>query len=166
MTLQKTVVNMKIFIMRHGEAEFNAKTDAQRFLSLFGREQARRMAYWLNKKSINFDQVLVSPYLRAQQTLEVLREILVLPKNQKMMSELTPGGDPEWISHYLKTLAKKGYSSVLLISHLPLVDYLVSEFCPKQSPPVFHTAAMTHLDLDIDKNETSLNWHITPAQAK
>lgn len=157
---------MKIFIMRHGDAEFNAKTDKQRFLSLFGREEARQVAYWLNKKSVKFDQILVSPYLRARQTLEVLHEVLVLPKNQKMMSELSPEGNPEWVSYYLKILAKKGYSSVLLISHLPLVGYLVSKLCPKQSPPMFHTAAITYLDLDIKKNETALNWHITPEQAK
>lgn len=63
---------MKIYIMRHGEAQQFAPSDAQRALTDRGRHESEAVARaCANQRGVKgFDLVLVSPYLRAQQTWE------------------------------------------------------------------------------------------------
>lgn len=53
------------------------------------------------------------------------------------MPELTPCGDVGMVSAYLQALATK-VATALVVSHLPLVGYLVSELCPGNAPDVHH----------------------------
>ncbi len=60
---------MKIFILRHGEAEHFANTDAERQLTPRGRTESEAVARACKEQGFaQFDKVLVSPYIRAQQT--------------------------------------------------------------------------------------------------
>ncbi len=65
---------MNIWIMRHGEAGFNASSDAARCLTDNGIKNTISQGKWLGEhlanQQIQLDKILVSPYLRAQQTLE------------------------------------------------------------------------------------------------
>ena len=128
---------MQVFIMRHGDAALEAASDAVRPLTLCGCDESRQMASWLNSKMPEIDKVLVSPYLRAGQTLATVREALKLPEGQEVLPELTPGGDPGMVACHLQALAIQGVHAVLVISHLPLVGYLVSELCPHEAPALF-----------------------------
>lgn len=109
---------MQVFIMRHGDAALDAASDAQRPLTLCGQDESRQIASWLSEQSVDIDQILVSPYLRARQTLEVVREVMALPAEPEVMPELTPGGDAAFICSYLQALAKEDCAAVLVISHL------------------------------------------------
>lgn len=42
------------------------------------------------------------------------------------------------VSAYLQALANEGVATALVVSHLPLVGYLVSELCPGNAPDVHH----------------------------
>lgn len=57
-----------------------------------------------------------------------------LPKDVDVMPELTPCGDVGMVSAYLQALANEGVKTALVVSHLPLVGYLVSELCPGKRP--------------------------------
>lgn len=60
---------MKIYIMRHGQAGMNAKTDEQRPLTEQGIEESIHMARWLAPQlGDKLDRVIHSNYLRAKQT--------------------------------------------------------------------------------------------------
>ncbi len=60
---------MKIYIMRHGQAGMNAKTDEQRPLTEQGIEESIHMASWLAPQLDGvLDLVVHSNYLRARQT--------------------------------------------------------------------------------------------------
>lgn len=87
---------MQVLIMRHGEAALDAASDSVRPLTVCGRDESRQMAAWLNTKSVDIERVLVSPYLRAEQTLETVREALTLPEGEEVLPELTPGATPGW----------------------------------------------------------------------
>lgn len=87
---------MQVFIMRHGEAVLDAASDAVRPLTLCGRDESRLMAAWLNTKSVDIERVLVSPYLRAKQTLAMVREAMTLPE-EEVLPELTPSGNTKQI---------------------------------------------------------------------
>ncbi len=106
------------------------------------------MATWLKGQKWILS-VLVSPYLRAEQTLDIVGECMNLPKHVDVMPELTPCGDVGMVSAYLQALANEGVATALVVSHLPLVGYLVSELCPGKRPDVHHPAiACVTLDAD------------------
>ncbi len=155
---------MQVLIMRHGDAALEAASDAERPLTVRGRDESRLMASWLSSKFIDTDRVLVSPYLRARQTLDVMRDELVLPDGEETLPELTPGGDVAMICCYLQTLANEGLDTVLVISHLPLVGYLVADLCPTEQAPMFATSAVACVDLDVGNDKGYLNWQVSPAQ--
>lgn len=92
------------------------------------------MATWLKGQKVDIERVLVSPYLRAEQTLDIVGECMNLPKHVDVMPELTPCGDVGMVSAYLQALANEGVATALVVSHLPLVGYLVSELCPGETP--------------------------------
>ncbi|QIQ20962.1 phosphohistidine phosphatase SixA [Zophobihabitans entericus] len=140
---------MYVYIMRHGEAGYSASSDSARTLTLFGKQQSQQMGLWLKDKLVHFDYALVSPYIRAQQTLAEVCTVLPVPKTETSAS-LTPGGSSYHVMERLQELAKKGYKSVFIVSHLPLVGYLVSDLCPSVYPPMFSTAAIACVSLSSD----------------
>ncbi|MEQ9888206.1 phosphohistidine phosphatase SixA [Pectobacterium zantedeschiae] len=155
---------MQVLIMRHGDAVLDAASDAIRPLSDGGREESLQMACWLNEQNIDIERVLVSPYLRAQQTLDVVKKSLPLPEEADCLNELTPGGDAQLVSYYLQTLAREGVSAVLVVSHLPLVGYLVAELCQNETAPMFATSAIACVKVDIESGNGILHWQVSPAQ--
>ncbi|WP_426576865.1 phosphohistidine phosphatase SixA [Xenorhabdus stockiae] len=155
---------MFVFIMRHGDAAFNSISDATRELTPRGCQESQKMALWLEQQKPEIDCVLVSPYIRAGQTLQVVRESLVLPDSEEMLEELTPSGDAELVASYLQVLAEQGKKAILVVSHLPLVGYLVSELCPEQTPPMFSTSSIACVELDKQTQKGRLLWQTSPAQ--
>jgi len=155
---------MQVLIMRHGDAQLEAASDAQRPLTVRGSDESRLMACWLSTRILDTDRVLVSPYLRAQQTLDVLRQELVLPEEEERLPELTPGGDVDLVCCYLQTLANEGLGSVMIVSHLPLVGYLVADLCAQEQAPMFATSAVACVDLDADSGKGTLIWQVGPSQ--
>ncbi len=69
------------------------------------------------------------------------------------------------VSAYLQALTNEGVASVLVISHLPLVGYLVAELCPGETPPMFTTSAIASVTLDESGNGT-FNWQMSPCNLK
>lgn len=154
---------MQVFIMRHGEAALDAASDSVRPLTHCGCNDTRQMASWFQSQSLKIEHVLVSPYLRAVQTLAIVRQEMTLPEEEEVLAELTPEGDPASVACYLNALAGKEIKAVLLISHLPLVGYLVSELCPQEAPPMFATSAIASVNcFNGTRGENRLDWLITP----
>ena len=112
---------MKLWVLRHGQAEANAPSDAQRQLTEIGREEARRMAGRLLNEPI--DVILASPYVRAQQTAELVREALGLRRAIVTVDWATPDDDALAALDYL---AERSEMNILLVSHQPLVGQLLS----------------------------------------
>ncbi|MBS0852392.1 phosphohistidine phosphatase SixA [Enterobacter sp. JGM127] len=156
---------MQVFIMRHGDAALEAASDSVRPLTPCGCDESRQMATWLKGQKVDIKRVLVSPYLRAEQTLDVVGECMNLPKEVDVLPELTPGGDVGLVSAYLQALCNEGVASALIISHLPLVGYLVSELCPGETPPMFSTSGIANVTLD-ESGKGVFNWQIGPCNLK
>lgn len=149
---------MKIVVMRHGDAVSGADNDASRVLTELGLSQSRTMASWLAPQWSKFDKVLVSPYLRAQQTWQGIAELFAV-KQVETCEDLVPGGDAERVVDYLLALESE-CDSVLLVSHLPLVGHLVAELCPGVMPPMFVTSAMVAIELKAGQGR--LLWQQAP----
>lgn len=155
---------MKIFIMRHGEAQHYAASDAERALTERGRSESVAVARaGVNQKEVtSFDKVLVSPYLRAQQTWQ---EIATYFSSQdvEICDDITPYGQSEMVFEYVSARAEaEKWQSVLLVSHLPLVGYLVSEFVPDMVPPMFPTSGLVCIDYQPQSRKGEVLWNIHP----
>ena len=155
---------MQVYIMRHGDAALEADNDAARPLTHCGCDESRQMAHWLDNQVVDIERVLVSPYLRAEQTLKVVREGMILPQESDVLPELTPSGDAGRVARYIEALAHEGVSSVLVLSHLPLVGYLVSELCPQEAPPMFATSGIALVDYDEQTATGQLKWQVSPSR--
>ncbi|MDG6894243.1 phosphohistidine phosphatase SixA [Volucribacter amazonae] len=138
---------MKILVMRHGEAEVMAKSDQLRPLTLFGQQQSGEQGEKLFKAGIYPQYVLVSPYLRAQQTFVQVNRKFVDGLKQETWQELTPYGDANLVRDYVALLNQQGVDCLLIISHLPLVGSIVNEFCANQFVS-FYPATIAELDWD------------------
>ncbi|MFQ2359878.1 phosphohistidine phosphatase SixA [Aeromonas dhakensis] len=137
---------MKIYIMRHGQAGMNAKTDEQRPLTEQGIEESIHMARWLAPQlGDKLDRVIHSNYLRAKQTWQSICSELPKAGAVEESGDITPYGDPAFVASYLTTLAAK-HDSILIVSHLPLVGYLVQSLCPAAGAPMFATSGLACIE--------------------
>lgn len=154
---------MKLMIMRHGEAEHYAASDAERALTQNGRATSLAVARACNEQGIiDIDKVLVSPYLRAQQTWQ---EISGCFKAQAVETseDITPYGESEQLFEYLSArIELENIESLLLVSHLPLVGYLTAEFVKDIAPPMFPTSGMICIDYDPISRSGEILWNAYP----
>ncbi|MGE8478360.1 MAG: phosphohistidine phosphatase SixA [Pseudomonas shirazensis] len=136
---------MKLWILRHGEAEPRANSDAERRLTSHGREQVLCSAARLLGQPLQ--AILVSPYVRAQQTAALVQETLDFPQPLRTVAWLTPESS---VREAITELEKLGFEHVLLVSHQPLVGALVGmlEHGHLQQPAAMSTASLAELDGD------------------
>lgn len=111
---------MKVWVLRHGEAEPHAPRDEQRNLTAHGREQVLGSAAHLLGQPL--DAILASPYVRAQQTAALVHAALAFAEPVITVPWLTPEADLQQAVDKLDAL---GARNVLLVSHQPLVGALV-----------------------------------------
>ena len=111
---------MKVWVLRHGEAEAHARSDDQRQLTDHGRKQVLKSAGHLLGQPLQL--ILASPYVRAQQTAALVHQALGFDKQVVTVPWLTPESDPDRVIAELDAL---GVEEVLLVSHQPLVGQLV-----------------------------------------
>lgn len=157
---------MNIWIMRHGEAGFNAPNDTARSLTDNGIKnvisQGKWLGEYLNNKQIKLDKILVSPYLRAKQTLENLitgMQAVNFSQNFANLTEeweeITPDGNPYVVEDYLHFLREEGAKNILLISHLPLVFDLSQRLTSNQSNVQFPTSTIAEIHWVGNKGEVT-----------
>lgn len=119
---------MELFLLRHGSAHPDASRDSERTLNATGREEVQCNLLAHQHLLQNITHILVSPYVRAQQTCEVAQQFLpVQAASQKETVDfLTPCGNPQNLLDFLNA---RRYPSVLCVTHQPLVGTLVDDIC-------------------------------------
>jgi phosphohistidine phosphatase len=111
---------MKLWVLRHGEAvPYGSYPDSERELTDHGRKEALSSAAHLIGQPLT--AIYASPYLRAQQTAQIVREALGFEPEIRTVEWLTPEVDPDKVTDQLVSV-----SNVLLVSHNPLVGNLLS----------------------------------------
>ncbi|RUO21951.1 phosphohistidine phosphatase SixA [Aliidiomarina haloalkalitolerans] len=145
---------MKLYVMRHGEAcsptlcAGVVQPDQERELTAHGHEEAKTAGEWLASQVEKIDLVIVSPYVRAQQTWHEVAQH-VAAEVIETSSEITPEGDAElFASSLLARLQIEPAEHVLLVSHMPFVCYLTAYLDRTVQPPLFPTAGIAQLDLE------------------
>lgn len=110
---------MKLCIVRHGSASFTSP-DPARQLTADGRHQAKIAGQWLVGQFPKKPRLIASPYIRAQQTANIIAKECGL--SVETWQDLTPDADAKCLIDQLSTVS----DDLILVSHLPLVGHLAS----------------------------------------
>ncbi|WP_342245770.1 phosphohistidine phosphatase SixA [Pseudomonas sp. OTU5201] len=137
---------MRLWLLRHGEAEPRARTDAERELTRHGRKDVLHSAAQLAGQPL--DAILASPYVRAQQTAELVRDALAFSGAVGTAPWLTPDSDPR---EALDFLAERSEQDLLLVTHNPFVSELAGLLIHghRQEPLPMGTASLAELEGDL-----------------
>ncbi len=144
---------VNLVIMRHGEAEPLSSQDNQRQLTTRGQQEVNQMALWLQQHYAAFDWVWASPYLRTRQTAELMLAKQAPFSQLESIPELVPDGDAVVFKSYFDArISEAPDARVLLVSHMPLVSFLVEAFTVPGQTPVFSTAQLACIDYRPQQN--------------
>lgn len=137
---------MKLWLLRHGEAEAQARSDAQRELTPHGCKEVKQSAEQLPGHGVS--KILASPYVRAQQTAQIVREVLANHPPLETVNWLTPDGDLAEAVDYLDAHAD---DNLLLVSHQPFIGELAGwlQHAHRQAPLPMKTASLAELQGEL-----------------
>lgn len=153
---------MLLYIMRHGDALSQAKTDAERPLSDFGKSQAQTMVQCFAE--LPPTRLIASPYLRAQETAKIVKNGLVnlgTDLQLETVEFITPNKPAGAV---IKKLEQFPSERLLMVSHQPLVGTLLTLLTEGHSMgyPV-NTASVACLELDeLGIGMATLRWLKAP----
>ncbi|MEJ5058138.1 MULTISPECIES: phosphohistidine phosphatase SixA [unclassified Pseudomonas] len=136
---------MKLWVLRHGEAVPHGSRphDSERELTEHGRKEVLSSAAKLIGQPLT--AIYASPYLRAQQTAQLVREALGFEPEIRTVEWLTPDTEPDKVAEQMVAV-----SDVLLVSHNPLVGNLLSylQHGAGHPPERVDTAGLAELKAD------------------
>jgi phosphohistidine phosphatase len=114
---------MRLYIVRHGEAERQVTTDEARALTPRGREDVDALWRALAGKGVRPARLVSSPYVRALQTADIIAGHFPGVARAEL-GLITPDGEPV---RALAALEQAGAADGwTLVSHMPFVDLLCS----------------------------------------
>ena len=116
---------MELFLLRHGHAETEAATDSQRSLSEMGKAEVRQSVENDKNSLARVQRIIVSPFLRAQQSADIACKVLgdVARFNSEL---LLPNADPSALVNHMHTLYhRENINSILLVGHRPLLGIML-----------------------------------------
>lgn len=113
---------VRLYIMRHGEAQIWASRDADRALTERGRADVLGAARYLADRAEPIESFWVSPLRRARETAELVNRTLGREAEPEVSESLTPEADCDALC---EQLYQSGAESLLLVSHMPLVGELL-----------------------------------------
>ncbi len=159
---------MLVYIMRHGEAESLAGRDKERQLTPLGASECALVGRWMSAFQPQVDYILTSPYVRVMQSLAALRA--GWPSEKAVVEThdyLVPNAPAEKAAHYLWDLAySKSVDSVLVVSHMPLVSFLVEALDSGKQSPIFCTSGLACIELDCEHQLGHLRWIKAPNECR
>ena len=153
---------MKLYIMRHGEAEWGMQLDPTRELTETGKRQAKMMGKWLSRQDEHPQVVIESNFKRSIQTAKRVADKLDVRRIRSGF--LDPENSPENAWSEIKRLAQAQEAErVLIVSHGPLVEKL---FCMLIAAPLpnqiwFNHAAIAHFHCTGGARGV-LHWMVAP----
>ncbi|MDF1629322.1 MAG: phosphohistidine phosphatase SixA [Alcanivoracaceae bacterium] len=136
---------MRLYIVRHGEAEGQTTTDQARALTLRGRQDVAQLWQALSQRGITPSRLISSPYVRARQTADIIAASCPHVARAEM-SSISPDGEPAQVIEELVALGvDDGWT---LVSHMPFVDLLCGLLVDGQRYP-FPVGSVACVDVDV-----------------
>lgn len=160
---------MEIYILRHGIAvERGAsgyKKDSDRPLTKEGEEKMLQIAQAIFAMDVRFDLILSSPYVRADQTAQIVAG--ELDREVTFTKFLAPGGDA---SELIAEINDEKPQRVLVVGHEPDLSRLISILVTGDGDASIELKKGGLCKLTTDRLTLSrcatLNWLLTPKQLR
>jgi phosphohistidine phosphatase len=122
---------MKLIFFRHGLAMDRSESvskgidEGDRPLLKEGKEKTRKSAELLRKLDFSIEEIVSSPFLRAVETAEVLKEACGVKGKISITEDLLPERNFNDFMSYLKNRSSMGECTVF-VGHEPNLSHLVS----------------------------------------
>ncbi len=114
---------MRLFLLRHAKAR-DTWPDAERELSESGVEQIKKLAGVVERERFcNVVQIWHSPYLRAEQTARMFKDILSIGAPLVSTPTITPEDNPYETARMIASLACFD-KDLMIVSHNPFLENL------------------------------------------
>ncbi|NJK53947.1 MAG: phosphohistidine phosphatase SixA [Leptolyngbyaceae cyanobacterium SU_3_3] len=116
------MASFNLYLIRHGLAGQHGdyENDFDRPLTDEGQRKTRQVAKRLHDLHVQFDLILTSPLVRAQQTAEIL-QAAKLSHHLEVATYLAPGGDMQAWLDWLATWSAAN-KSLALVGHEPILS--------------------------------------------
>jgi phosphohistidine phosphatase len=171
--LQKAWYVMRISLLRHGIAVDRGTPgyddDSQRPLTAKGERRMRRAAEGMLALGLSYDLMLSSPYRRAQQTADIVAQVLKISDGLHLSATLAPDGDPRQLIGELRS-ADRSPQDVMLVGHEPYLSRLFSTLLTGNPnlPVVMRKGGLCTIELDTLRfgRCAQLVWLLTPRQLR
>jgi phosphohistidine phosphatase len=147
----KSGVTMKIYLVRHGEAE-GEQINPDRPLTKNGEKQVMELAQKIKNKHFAIDEIVHSGVLRAEQTAVILQKELGLNHPLSKGEDLLPGSEPKLWFEKLHQSSK----NIMLVGHMPYMGILAEMLLKNQVNLGFSTASM--ISFRFEDGEFHLDW--------
>lgn len=151
---------MKLYIMRHGQAESLPNSKGQRPLSPVGVAELEALARALEPKSLQISHVMHSEKRRAEETAKIMAKAIAKDQSMACSPLLNPDKD---IDDLLIDI-EAWHDDTLLVGHMPCVSQLVSQLVTGgQFIDVVRFAPGTLVCLErYDQSQWIVNWVLRP----
>ena len=148
---------MKLFFLRHGEADWPnwKKPDDERPLTKRGKKEMREVAAFLKRVKARPDIIVTSPLPRASQTAEIAAERLKVKCYEDKL--LAPGFDRAGLERLLKKYPEE---SLMIVGHEPDFTEVISELTGASLK--LSKAGLALVDLNRSWHGGRLLWLIPP----
>lgn len=151
---------MRLYLVQHGEAKAEVE-NPQRPLTDRGRVEVERVSNLANKLAVKPSYIFHSGKLRAEQTAEIIADVLEVSKEPEAVSGLNPNDDvQQWVAKI-----SQQEENLMLVGHLPFMDKLASLLlCGNEDAGVvqFRYGAIACLEREAS-GTWRLQWVLTPA---
>ena len=118
---------MKIYLIRHSNAVDPGtpgyEDDSLRPLTEKGRDKMKDIAFALKELDVRPDLIVSSPYIRAQQTAEILAKVLKYKQELAFSDALVPMGNADNIIGEINE--KYSVDELVLVGHEPCLSVLI-----------------------------------------
>ena len=126
---------MRLILVRHGEADPNRSgVDSQRRLTEKGHAQAKQTAQFIYE-NYKPDLFVVSPYIRAQETLSHIQTLFPEVPTQ-VYQDITPDDPAAPAVQWLSNLTEE---TIVVVCHMNIVAYIAA-LLTQDSPEAFDLA--------------------------
>ncbi len=151
---------MKLLLMRHGEAEANASTDAERELTRTGKSDNQSIARAMAERGLQPEIIIASPYRRAQQTAQIVQRELTKSATNSPAIETSDLFTPdENVMTAIRYLATRQEQTILVVTHNPLVSGLINMICSDAGVVRMGTSSVVEIDAEfVDIGSGELQW--------
>ncbi len=150
---------MKLYLVQHAKAA-SKETDPQRPLTEEGRRDIQKVAAFIKSLNLSVDYLWHSGKNRAQQTAEILAEVVEVKKEMAAHEGLSPN-DNVTVS---KDELISGRKDIMIVGHLPFLPKLASLLLTNSESSntvAFKNGGIVCLNCS-DDNQYQLQWMIIP----